>query len=117
MLHHDVRGFDWDQLKGNLGDYASQTHAADGGPEKLGVFFRRAAAARAIRENYLDLFDMSAKRTVAMMVLAVNVGRGTTAQGNKPGPGNDRWKPTARQQFADQRRQRSPRFRSQNSAI
>ncbi len=82
-------GLDRQQPQRRIEDHAGQAHAAQRRREQRGVLRARAADDLATRQREAERLDDGAEAAVAMMVLAVDVGRNRTADRHEFGAGHD----------------------------
>ena len=84
-------------------DHAGQAHAADGGPEQLGLgAVRRQRADLAVRRRQVDRQDVVAEAALGVVVLAVHVGADRAADRDLAGARQHRHPPAERQGGAHQ---------------
>jgi hypothetical protein len=102
------------QLQFHFADEPGQTHSTHGCPEDLRIRGRRTIDRASPRYRQLDGIDVVAERAIAMVILAMNVGRHRTAEGNEACPRSHWQKPPTRHNDAQQIVQADARLGAQH---
>ncbi len=92
-----------DSLESECGFHydARQSHTAGRGPEKIGVVIR-ADGDTPDRGDQRKRCDVGAEAAIAVVILAVHIGRDRPTHGDLPGPGRHRNEPAAWKRRADE---------------
>ena len=109
----DPRGLDRPQAQGQAQDRAGQAHAAKGPGEQLGIFGKAAPPDRSVGAKQIEPIDEVAETAVAVVVLAVDIGRRHSAQRDEFGSRGYIRKPAARQERIDHIGEHHARFGDQ----
>jgi hypothetical protein len=97
-----LAGLDRQQPDGGVEDDAGEAHPADGGPEQRRLHLRADELLRPIRHQQRERHDVQPERTLAVVVLPVDVAGDGPADGDEPRARRDRHEPPARHDDAQQ---------------
>ena len=102
QLAIEIRALDPPHSQLEFENHAGQTHPADRRPEQLGVFLPRASQHLARSDHQVEPCHMRSQRRIAMVILAMNIGRDRSAKRDEAGARRDRREKAARQEYIDQ---------------